>query len=68
MRCRLLSVSRSGFYVWVKWQEGQYQQGRRRVGTVGEAEFLGVKKRYSTARIMLELNAQGIQCCVIGWV
>jgi len=64
MMCRLLGVSRSGFYAWLKRPESLRQQKRRRVGAAVEAVFFGFKKRYGAPRIMLELNAQGIRCCV----
>ena len=63
MMCRLLSVSRSGFYAWLKRPESLRHQKRRRVTTAIEAVFFGFKKRYGAPRITMELNAQGIQCC-----
>jgi len=64
MMCRLMEVSRSGFYAWLKRPESQRQQRRLRVGDAVEATFIGFKKRYGSPRITLELNAQGIACCV----
>ena len=64
MMCRVLSVSRSGFYAWLKRPQSLRQQKRRRVGTAVEAVFFGFKKRYGAPRITIELNAQGIDCCV----
>ena len=62
--CRLLAVSRSGFYVWLKRPESERRQRHRRVGDAVEATFFGFKKRYGAPRITIELNAQGIACCV----
>lgn len=64
MMCRLLSVSRAGFYVWLKRPISQRAQRRHRVSEATEAIFVGFKKRYGAPRITKELNAQGIDCCV----
>ncbi|MFV2005658.1 MAG: IS3 family transposase [Gammaproteobacteria bacterium] len=64
MMCRLLSVSRSGFYAWLKRPVSAREQQRIRVSTATEAMFIGFKKRYGAPRLTLELNAQGIDCCV----
>jgi len=64
MMCRLLKLSRSGFYAWLNRSESSRQQQRKRVGRAIEATFFGFKKRYGAPRITLELNSQGIACCV----
>jgi len=64
MMCRLLNVSRSGFYAWEKRPESPRQQKRGRVSEAIEAVFYGFKKRYGAPRIAMELNAQGVNCCV----
>jgi putative transposase len=64
MMCRLLSVSRAGFYAWLKRPVSQREQRRNRVSEATEATFIGFKKRYGAPRITVELNAQGIDCCV----
>lgn len=64
MMCRLLKLSRSGFYAWLKRPESHRQQQRIKMSAAVEATFLGFKKRYGAPRITMELNAQGIDCCV----
>ena len=63
MMCRLVNVSRSGFYAWLKRPVSQRAQQRIKVSDAVEATFIGFKKRYGAPRITLELNAQGIACC-----
>ena len=62
MMCRLLNVSRSGFYAWLKRPVSPREQQRARVGEATEAMFYGFKKRYGAPRLTIELNAQGVQC------
>lgn len=61
---RLLKLSRSGFYAWLKRPESHRKQRHIKVSTAVEATFFGFKKLYGTPRITTELNAQGIGCCV----
>ena len=62
--CRLLMVSRSGYYAWRKRPESPRARQRRHVSESAEAMFFGFKKRYGAPRVTIELNAQGIPCCV----
>ncbi len=62
--CRLLKLSRSGFYCWLKRPESHSQQRRLQVSSAVEATFFGFKKRYGAPRVTIELNSQGIACCV----
>ncbi len=62
MMCRLLSVSRSGFYAWLKRPISSREQRRVRVGMAVEHTYLDFKKRYGAPRLVEELNAQGIPC------
>ena len=64
MMCRLLSISRSGFYAWLKRPVSTREQQRDRVSEATEAMFIGFKKRYGAPRLTVELNAQGIHCCI----
>jgi transposase InsO family protein len=64
MMCRLLKLSRSGFYAWLKRPESHRQKRLIKVSATVEATFFGYKKRYGAPRITMELNAQGIDCCV----
>lgn len=64
MMCRLLKVSRSGYYAWRCRRKSQRQQQRERVSGAVTAMFYGFKQRYGAPRLTEELNAQGIRCCV----
>ena len=59
-----MKVSRSGFYAWRMQPVSLRQQRRQRVSDAAEAIFVGFKKRYGSPRVTVELNAQGIPCCV----
>ena len=62
MMCRLLKVSRSGFYAWQARPVSQREQRRELVGDAVEATYTGFKKRYGAPRVTVELNEQGIDC------
>jgi transposase InsO family protein len=64
MMCRLLSVSRSGFYAWLKRPISAREQQRIHIAEATEAMFYGFKKRYGAPRLTVELNAQGVPCCL----
>lgn len=62
MMCRVLSVSRSGFYAWLKRPLSRRDQRRVLVGRAVEDTYESFKKRYGAPRLVLELNAHGIPC------
>jgi transposase InsO family protein len=62
MMCRVLSVSRSGFYSWLKRPLSPRARQRALVGKAVEETFARFKKRYGAPRLVVELNAQGIPC------
>ena len=62
--CRLLNVSRSGFYAWCNRSKSVRQIKKEQVSDVTESLFYGFKQRYGAPRLTEELNAQGIACCV----
>lgn len=64
MMCRLLKISRSGFYAWKGRPKSQRQQRREYVSEVVEALFLAFKRRYGAPRLTEELRAEGIECCL----
>jgi len=64
MMCRMLSVSRSGFYAWLKRPVSQRAQRRIKVGQAVEEAYIRYKKRYGAPRLTAELNADGIACSV----
>lgn len=64
MMCRVLSVSRAGFYAWLTRLVSARDQRRARVGTAVEETYTAFKRRYGAPRLTVELNAQGIGCCL----
>lgn len=62
MMCRVLSVSRAGFYAWLTRSVSSRDQRRIDVGTAVEATYTAFKRRYGAPRLTVELNAQGIDC------
>ncbi len=62
MMCRLLEVSRSGYYRWKKRPESKRSKRRRQLSTNVEDTFYNYKKIYGAPRIAEELNALGIRC------
>lgn len=62
MMCRVLSVSRSGYYAWLKRPVSSRDQQRARVQAAVAETFQRFKKRYGAPRLTKELNEQGISC------
>ena len=60
--CRVLSVSRSGYYAWRTRPTSRRSQRRVLVGFAVEQAYVDFKKRYGAPRLAVELNAQGIPC------
>lgn len=59
LMCKVLGVSRSGFYAWRGRSPSKRQQEDRRLGPVVEAAFLNSGKRYGSPRIHQELTKSG---------
>jgi len=53
MMCRLLKVSRSGFYTRRRWPVSQQEQRRALVDDAVEAAFTDFKKHYGAPRLMV---------------
>ena len=64
MMCRVLSVSRAGFYAWLKRPVSPRDQRRELVGMAVEDAYTAFKRRYGAPRLTAELNAQGVGCSV----
>ena len=62
MMCRLLEVSRSGFYAYLKRPVSARQQRRKQVSEAVEKTFFAFKKIYGAPRLTDELNDLGIVC------
>ena len=64
MMCDLLSVPRSSFYAWRNRPVSKRDQRRVLVGMAVETAYEQYKKRYGAPRLAIELNEQGIGCCI----
>jgi len=62
LMCRVLSVSRSGFYAWRNRPVSRRDQRRVLVGGAVEAAYAQFKRRYGAPRLTVELNEQGVSC------
>jgi transposase InsO family protein len=64
MMCRLLEVSRSGFYRWLSRAPSVLAQRRALVTSAAVRVYHQFKKRYGSRRIAVELNENNIPCSV----
>jgi putative transposase len=62
MMCRVLEVSRSGYYKWKKGVQNDRHQHREAVKKSVIETYYRFKRRYGTPRITLELNENRIAC------
>ena len=62
MMARILGVSRSGFYEWLKREPSPQSRRRETVGEAVESTFRRCKRRYGAPRLTRALNALGIEC------
>lgn len=62
MMCRVLAVSRAGFYAWLTRPVSARDLRRVQVGMSVEAAYTAFKRRYGAPRLTVELNVQGIGC------
>ncbi|MFT7387214.1 MAG: putative transposase [Candidatus Endobugula sp.] len=62
--CAWSAVSRSGYYRW-REREPSFDASYREIVRVATIEkFHPFKKRYGAPRLVLELNEDGVACCV----
>jgi len=59
---RMLGVSRSGFYDWLKREPSVQARRRESVGELVREVFYRHKRRYGAPRLRRSLNAQGVRC------
>ena len=62
--CRVLEVSRSGFYAWRSRDASPAEERREELTAEVKAIHAEVKARYGSPRIHAELLARGHGCCV----
>ena len=62
MMARILGVSRSGFYEWLKREPSPQSRRRETVGEAVESTFRRCKRRYGAPRLTRALNALGVEC------
>jgi putative transposase len=59
---RVLSVSRAGFYAWLKREPSAQARRRKAITAHLEHTYHRYKRRYGAPRLTRELNAQGVSC------
>ena len=62
MMSRVLDVSRSGFYEWLRRDRSARAERRQIIGDAVEAAFHRYKRRYGAPRLTRELNIHGVGC------
>lgn len=60
--CRVLEVTRSGYYAWRKRPLGKRRQEDERLREAVKRVFQQNKGRYGSPRVTKQLHAQGIRC------
>jgi transposase InsO family protein len=64
VQCRVLEVSRSGFYAWRSREPSAAEKQRAELAEQVAAIHAEVKGRYGSPRVHAELVARGTPCCV----
>jgi putative transposase len=62
LMCRVLEVSRSGYYKWKKREESNRYQHREHLKALVIETYYQFKRRYGAPRITRELHAKGVGC------
>jgi putative transposase len=62
--CQVLSVSRSGYYAWLRRSESRRSQKNRRLLIDIKAVYRASRQNYGSPRVYEALRAQGILCSV----
>lgn len=62
--CRVMAVSRSGYYQWQKADQPSHKRRERCLIAAIIALYKSFKARYGAPRITTELRAMGIHCCL----
>lgn len=62
MMSRVLGVSRSGYYAWLKRPESQREKNDRRLLTMIKAIHRESRRTYGSPRVHAELHERGVRC------
>ena len=62
--CRVLEVSRSGYYSWKRRHPSARYKRHEAIKSEVETLFEHYKKRYGSIRLTRELNDKGVSCCL----
>ena len=62
LMCRLLAVSRSGYYAWRHWQPSAREMADAQLLAEIKKIFIASGQTYGSPRIHIELRAEGIRC------
>ena len=62
LMCRVLNVSRSGFYAWLTREPSEQAERRAQMSAAVEGLYHRFKRRYGAPRLTEELNAGGVSC------
>jgi putative transposase len=62
--CRMLGVSRSGYYTWMKRQPSARSHRRGRISAAIRQAYWSSRKTYGSPRIAAALKRSGVACCV----
>jgi hypothetical protein len=60
-RCRVLKVSRSGFYAWARRPESERQQRDRALGVAIASVHEESRRTYGSPRVHAELRGRGLR-------
>lgn len=62
LMCRVLEVSRSGFYAWLRRKEGDRAREDRRLTALIRDIFEGSRRTYGSPRIHRKMRKLGVRC------
>tara|TARA_R110002073_G_scaffold276337_2_gene440193 strand:+ start:966 stop:1850 length:885 start_codon:yes stop_codon:yes gene_type:complete len=62
LMCRVLGLSRPGYYAWRTREPSEQAKRRESIGERLEALYYAFKRRYGARRLTEELNEEGIAC------
>ena len=62
LMCRVLGVSRSGYYKWINRKPGKRHQYKEKIEELIKNTYEAFKARYGSRRIAEELNSLGWKC------